>query len=69
MGTFAATLAAASVVGLIQPSLSGNGTRQFHNDYYYRSYDTAFEPVCVVRTVRSHDAFGNPVTRKVRVCR
>lgn len=68
MGTFAATLAAASVVGLIQPSVSGS-TRQFHNDYYYRSYDTAFEPVCVVRTVRGYDAFGNPVTRKVRVCR
>ena len=69
MAGIAATLAAASVVGLTQASLTGSGTRQFHNDYYYRSYDFAYEPICVVRIVKTQDAFGNPVTRRVKVCR
>ena len=43
--------------------------RQRYNDYYYNSYDTAYEPACVVRKVRSTDDWDNPVVKKVRVCR
>ncbi len=61
------TLVAASIAGLTTPSLAGS--KQFHNDYYYRSYDYAYQPTCSTRTVRGYDAAGNPVTRKIKVCR
>lgn len=63
----AAALATISLTSFATTS-QGEG-RQRHNDYYYSSYDTAFEPVCIVRKVRSTDDDGNTVVKKVRVCR
>lgn len=65
----AAAIAAVPAISFAAtPHADGNG-RQRHNDYYYKSYDTAFEPVCVVRKVRTTDDGGNPVVKKVRICR
>ncbi|MDQ0320347.1 hypothetical protein QO002_002485 [Pararhizobium capsulatum DSM 1112] len=69
MHILATAITAASIAGVATPSPAAIGSKQFHNDYYYRSYDYAYQPVCSVRTVRSYDAAGNPVVRKVRICR
>ncbi|KQS93817.1 MULTISPECIES: hypothetical protein [unclassified Rhizobium] len=63
----AAALATISLTSFANAS-QGEG-RQRYNDYYYKSYDTAYEPVCVVRKVRSTDDEGNTVVKKVRICR
>ncbi len=63
----AAALATISQTSFANAS-QGEG-RQRYNDYYYKSYDTAYEPVCVVRKVRSTDDEGNTVVKKVRICR
>ncbi|WP_438748992.1 hypothetical protein [Pararhizobium sp. O133] len=62
--------AALATIALTSFSNASQATeRQHYNDYYYKSYDTAYEPVCVTRKVRSTDDWGNPVVKKVRVCR
>ena len=63
----AAALATISQTSFANAS-QGEG-RQRYNDYYYKSYDTAYEPICVVRKIRSVDERGNPIIRKVRICR
>jgi hypothetical protein len=65
----AAALVAIPTISLAATSQADSNGRQRYNDFYYRSYDTAFEPVCVIRTVRKTDKHGNPVIQKVRVCR
>lgn len=65
----AAALTAVPAVSLAASIHADSDSRQRFNDYYYKSYDTAFEPTCVVRKIRSVDDRGNPVVRKVRVCR
>ncbi len=65
----AAALVAIPTISLAASSQAGSNGRQRYNDFYYRSYDTAFEPACMIRTVRRADAHGNPVIRKVRICR
>jgi hypothetical protein len=65
----ATALAAVPAVSLAAPFHADSYSRQRFNDYYYKSYDTAFEPICVVRKIRSVDVRGNPVVRKVRICR
>ena len=63
----AVALATISLTSFANAS-QGEG-RQHYNDYYYKSYDTAYEPACVVRKVRSTDDAGNTVVKKVRICR
>jgi len=65
----AAALAAIPAVSLAATPHADVNSRQRYNDYYYRSYDTAYQPVCVVRKIRSTDEWGNPVVKTVRVCR
>ncbi|WP_455271931.1 hypothetical protein [Rhizobium herbae] len=65
----AAALVATPTISLAAMPQAGGESRQRYNDFYYRSYDTAFEPVCVVREVRTTDDQGNVVIKKVRLCR
>ena len=65
----AAALVAIPTISLAATSQTDSNGRQRYNDFYYRSYDTAFEPVCVIRTVRKTDEHGNPVIQTVRICR
>lgn len=65
----AAALVAIPTISLATTSQADGASRQRYNDFYYRSYDTAFEPVCVTRTVRKTDESGNRVMQKIRVCR
>lgn len=65
----AAAVAAIPAISLAAPIHADSYGRQRFNDYYYKSYDTAYEPICVVRKIRSVDERGNPIIRKVRICR
>ncbi len=65
----AAALTALPAISLAAPIRADSDSRQRFNDYYYRSYDTAFEPICVVRKIHSVDDRGKPVVRRIRVCR
>ncbi|OBZ96330.1 hypothetical protein ADU59_08310 [Pararhizobium polonicum] len=65
----AAALVAIPTISFATASQADGRSRQRYNDFYYSSYDTAFEPVCVARTVRKTDERGNPVIRKIRTCR
>ncbi|CAN7146761.1 hypothetical protein LJR098_000018 [Rhizobium sp. LjRoot98] len=65
----AAALVAIPTISLAATSQADSTSRQRYNDFYYKSYDTAFEPVCVIRTVRKTDEYGNRVIRKIRICR
>ncbi|MDW5317670.1 hypothetical protein [Rhizobium sp. PL01] len=64
----AAALVAIPTISLATPSQADGRSRQRYNDFYYGRYDTAFEPVCVVKTVRTTDAYGNRIIQKVRIC-
>ncbi len=63
-----ALVAIAVVSNLDAPSQAVSIGSQRHNNYYYKSYDTAFRPACVLRDVRSYDTWGKSSVRKVRVC-
>jgi hypothetical protein len=63
-----AALVAIPTISLATSQADGK-SRQRYNDFYYGSYDTAFAPVCVVKTVRKTDADGNPVVETIRICR
>lgn len=65
----AAAIAAAAAISSPATALADDGGRQRHNDYYYGSYDTAFVPICVVRTVRVAKDDGTIIVKKRRVCR
>ncbi|URK87993.1 hypothetical protein LP421_10455 [Rhizobium sp. RCAM05350] len=65
----AAALVAMPTISLAAMPQADGESRQRYNDFYYKSYDTAFEPVCVVKQVRKTDDHGNDVIKKVRVCR
>jgi hypothetical protein len=65
----AVALAAIPTISLAAMPQTVVESRQRYNDFYYKSYDTAFEPVCVARKVRTTDDHGNVVIKKVRVCR
>jgi hypothetical protein len=65
----AAALVTTPTISLAAMPQADSESRQRYNDFYYRSYDTAFEPVCVVREVRMTDDHGNVVIKKVRICR
>lgn len=66
----AAVIAAVPAASFAATSDAGAAAiRHRHNDYYYKSYDTAFAPVCVVRKIRTTDKAGNPAVKKVRICR
>ena len=65
----AAALVAIPTISLAATPQANSSSRQRYNDFYYRSYDTAFEPVCVVRQVRTTDDNGDVVIKKVRICR
>jgi hypothetical protein len=65
----AAALVAIPAISLAAMPQADGKSRQRYNDFYYKSYDTAFEPVCVVREVRMTDDQGNVVLKKVRICR
>ncbi len=65
----AAALVAIPAISLAATSQAEEHGRRRHNDYYYNSYDTAYEPVCVIRKIRTTDDKGNPVTKTVRICR
>ncbi|WP_426230046.1 hypothetical protein [Pararhizobium sp. DWP3-4] len=65
----AAALVAIPAISLAATPQAGSNGRQRYNDFYYKSYDTAFEPVCVIRIVRKTDEQGNPTIQKVRICR
>jgi hypothetical protein len=64
----ATALAAVPAVSLAATFHADSYSRQRFNDYYYKSYDTAYEPICVVRKIRWLDDKSDPVVRKVRVC-
>ncbi|WP_276118540.1 hypothetical protein [Pararhizobium qamdonense] len=64
----AAALVAIPTISLATSQADGK-SRQRYNDFYYGRYDTAFAPVCVVKTVRKTDADGNPVVETIRICR
>lgn len=65
----AAALAAIPTLSLAATFQADGKSRQRYNDFYYGRYDTAFEPICVTRTVRTTDEQGNRVIRKVQICR
>lgn len=65
----AAALVAIPTISLAATSQAGGKSRQRYNDFYYGSYDTAFEPVCVIKTVRSTDQQGAAVVKMIRICR
>ncbi len=41
---------------------------QRHNDFYYKSYDTAYRPACLARTVTRYDYWGKEIQENVRIC-
>lgn len=60
-----ALLAATSVLSFTAPSQAGgygDSGRQYAQDYSY-------EPVCIIKKIRTYDKWGNLVIKKVRVCR
>ncbi|WP_275790741.1 hypothetical protein [Pararhizobium gei] len=65
----AAVIAATSAASSATLAETIDGGRQRHNDYYYASYDTAFQPVCIDRNIRMKNADGTVTVKKVRVCR
>ncbi|MCV9965560.1 hypothetical protein OIU34_27160 [Pararhizobium sp. BT-229] len=65
----AAALAAVPVVSFAATSHADSASRQRHNDYYYKSYDTAYRPICVTRKIHTTGEEGNAAVKTVRICR
>jgi len=62
-------LVAIAVVSVLDAPLQAASIgSQRYNNYYYKSYDTAFRPACAVRAVHSYDIWGKPVVHKARIC-
>ncbi len=62
-----ALVAATTVLSFAAPSQAGGyGYRDSGHQY---AQDYSYEPVCIIKKVRTYDKWGNLVIKKVRVCR
>ena len=65
--TFA--LAAVALLATISPSLAAYQDCSSVASYQQVSDGYGRVPTCWVKKVRSYDAYGNPVVKKVRLCK
>lgn len=61
-----ALVATTTVLAFAAPSQAGG--YGYSSGYHY-SQDYSYEPVCIIKKVRTYDKWGNLVIKKVRVCR